>query len=345
MYSLQAQEKDFIENKKNTILELLKQSSNVKGEQSLNLIKQSLNLAKNNNFDSLFVVANTALFWHSYSNNDTINRKISLDGFLEEYRDKKNIFAHAKYNYLKGYLYEMNNKIDSAYFCYEKSLKEFLVLKYYINVGEIYNYLTFAQYKAGDRIGFEQNAIKAQNFFKKNKDFHGLSILYINQGLSSGDYNLKKSDEYFEKSLQYADSIIDNYFKEHALILSKLNQSYVYLNKNFSKSYSLANESISYYEKTEHKKDFLSYYIIALYNLGQCEIEIISKEKGYYSLQKALKLAKDSNFNDIEAYVLNGLAHYYKKENKIEKAIEFGEIALLGARNHSDSEYRLNSLK
>ncbi len=220
---------------------------------------------------------------------------------------------------------------------YKQPEKRFSYAQQALKLAEEYNNpraKSLALYSLSQYYLSKNNQTKAQELADSNVlislaslDSSSISNAYYFYGFfysSQADYN--NAAVYYKKALEYTPS--ENQARKYSLM-----QSYaITLNNlsNYEEALKILLKVITYYEETGDIKSAAHIYHV----LGAIFVEMEDNESAKKYFHKALKLAKQANYNFVLAETMLGLGSLYSDEKMIDSARYY----LLGAKKFAEND-------
>jgi signal transduction histidine kinase len=341
-----AQEKSFNEKRKDSLIRLISKYKKLDRLGEVPFLSRAERISKKQDVNSLKVVLANRIFYHNLSKKDFIKSKESLNGLLTLYRKQNNLYAYGNYFFLKGDFFSTKNKVDSAYVNYVKAKNIFKKHKFSLDACDAYKSILITQFVSKDRIGLEQTAIEAEKFLLHNKAYHHLCSMNMYIAFNEGNHNLKIAEKYFERALQFADSI--NNKKARSFLRSgiMINYSYTYLmNKKYQLAIEKADEGLLDYNTSEIREKLLYNKIGFLVNKGKSLLDSGNTKEGLKIVNEAHSISKKNNLSLPIGFTNNVLAGHYNNQKQYQKAIPYAEESLKIFTANNILDGKLLSLK
>ncbi|WP_299163026.1 ATP-binding protein [uncultured Eudoraea sp.] len=279
----------------------------------------------------------------AYLLTDSINfRKINKSGQLISQETKDSLILAALHWDL-GYFYQYNFIKDSAYYEYAQAEKIYTALNDKSRRGRVLYRMSLIQKDIKDFTGAEINLIKAIELLQTVENNEQLFLCYNLWG------TLAKSLNEFELSR--------NYFSKAAEYLNKLpkesiNEKQNILNNNIGNSYKEQGDylkAIPYFEKVVSTDSLLiknsKSYALALDNLAYSQFKTGQMKISEANLKEALQINIQENYLDQIAMSRYHLAEYFLAERDTTMAMANAQVALEIAKEGSDNQLVLETLK
>ena len=206
---------------------------------------KAFSFAKELNKDSLLIEISSNLAF----DNVLINNKMGFDEatniLLKAYKNKKDSTALSLYYQNKGWYFENNASVDSAYYYYNKA-KIISKASQSNNIITIYYSLLENNLYAKDYLGVEELAIEIIGNKNFNDEYVFLAETYAFLGVvSSSLHNYDDALKYHQKGLKYIKKISDKSIRISEEINNTNNIGSTYLDQNkFNKSLYYFNEAL-----------------------------------------------------------------------------------------------------
>ena len=303
-------------------------------------------ISKKENIKSLEVLLANRVFYHNLSKRDFLKSKQSLNDLLTLYSKQNNFYAYGNYFLLKGDFFSAKNKVDSAYVNYVKAKNIFKKYKFSLDACDAYKSILITQFISKDRIGLEQTVIESENYLLTNKAYHHLCSMNMYIALNEGNYNLKIAEKYFERALQFADSVGNKKARSFLRSGVIINYSYICLmNKKYQLAIAKADEGLLDYKASDIKEQLLYNKIGFLVNKGKSLLDFGKTKEGLKFVNEASLISKKNNLVLPIGFSNNVLAGHYNTQKMYQKAIPYAEEALKIFTDHNIIEGKLLSLK
>ncbi len=218
------------------------------------------------------------------------------------------------YYFKKAYKLNQSNKIDSAFYYYNKAEKQFILEHNSYNQARVLLNISRLQSKQNDLIGCEISLIKALKIFKELNNQKKTYMCYNLLGnLLKNNGQFEKAEDYHTKALTIATALNDT--EKQLAVLSN-----IAINYKEQKKYQKA---ITEFNKILQNDSIINYPIKkarALNYIAYCNFKL-SNEKQLPQLFYDAKNLYTSN-NHIQGIITNDmyLAEYYLSKNKKRKA-------------------------
>lgn len=246
--------------------------------------------------------------------------------------------GHAYHNI--GRYYALTDKIDSAYFYYNKSNLIFNKIKDVRKIGHTYLGMSIMQKYAGDFIGAESNAIKAIGYLKNTQDTRYLASAHSTLGTISrelGDYEnaIKEHERAFELREK-----IERNNPINTGTLNNIGTVYEYQG-NFSKAIENYKLGLAY-DSLLYKRP--KTYIRLLDNLAYAQF--LSGENVNYSKIYGESIRISDSIQDllVKASSTMHLAEYYAKKKRLDSANYLAQQSLVISKNINFNKFVIESL-
>ena len=283
---------------------------------------KAFSFAKELNKDSLLIEISSYLAY----DNVLINNKMGFDKanniLLKAYKNKKDSTALSLYYQNKGWYFENNASVDSAYYYYNKA-KIISKASQSNSIITIYYSLLENNLYAKDYLGVEELAIEIIGNKNFNDEYVFLAETYAFLGVvSSRLHNYDDALKYHQKGLKYVKKISDKSIRISEEINNTNNIGSTYLDQNkFNKSLYYFNEALKL--DLNLKNNDIEMYAVLLVNKGVSEIKSGKIKYGLNNLNEALNIAEELKTDYIKVEILLELASYYKKIKNSTKAKEY----------------------
>lgn len=335
-----------IKYKKDSIINLLADVKKVSAQKKDLFYKQALHLSKEIKNDSL-----TASVLFEYTIN-AIRRKDNATinfGFkaLQELNKTKNYTRAEGLIYsLKAFKYRHSSRIDSAFYYFNKAKLSFKAHHHHLDLGKVYNTIISIQFNVKDRVGLENTALEAHQYFTEYPNYFALAKVYQAQGLSVGEIDLEKATTYFIKAESYLDSIKDPSLQKLLLNNIKLSKSYTYIkHKKFKEAINEVNIGIKFNRKKVYNHKFSDGYYWLLHNKAVASLAIGDTQFGFATLHEVYNYCH-KNENVLGASILaKDLSKFYFKYNNYKNGLKFAKEALKGLKETGDTRDYLELLE
>ncbi|WGD35510.1 sensor histidine kinase [Olleya sp. YS] len=271
----------------------------------------------------------------------TINKENLF--LAEKIKDSSSI---ADANYILGYAFHEEIKLDSAYYYYYKATKVYNLIKDYTKEGEVLLNMADIQKSERDFIGAEINAITAKKIFERlPKTPNNLDTLWSIHNLLaviSSELELyDKALDYHKLAIEYADKMTNGqYYK----LYSNSNIASTYRKKgDFIKAAKEFNEILQ--NKELELSDPSSFSIITA-NLAYSRFLIDKEDLSINDLfVKSLKVSRE--LNDVNALMSSGAyyAEYLTSIGKIDSAKYYNNLSYNIAKKSKANNFILQTLK
>lgn len=241
-------------------------------------------------------------------------------------------YGLAKSFNIKGIIYDINGKSDSALYCYQKAIYHSKKAKLFSTQASAYNNMGLLEWNKANYL----NALKYYNLglqiFEKNNDKKGQANTMSNIGLVYQSLNDKtNAEKYFIQSLQLREEINDYY---------GISVSYTNLGR-FHEILVENKKAIFYYEKAisyKRKINDLRGIAITLNNLSSLLYKEHKIKQAYACCLEAIQIGKELNATSVLSYAYLGLTDVYRAMNNVNKAKEANELARMYCLEMEDQE-------
>ncbi len=265
--------------------------------------------------DALYKLSNIFL-----SSNLTEANKLNRQSFTLSKR-KYLDFGLAKSFNIKGIIFDINGKSDSALYCYQKAIYHSKKAKLFATQASAFNNIGLLEWNKANYL----NALKYYNLglqiFEKINDKKGQANTQSNIGLIYQSLNDKiNAEKYFFQSLKLREEIHDYY---------GISVSYTNLGR-FHEDANENEKAIFYYEKAisnKRKINDLRGIAITLNNLSSLQYNERKIAEAYSSCLEAIQIGEQLEAPSILAYAYLGLTDIYRAKKDIVKAKEANELA------------------
>lgn len=285
--------------------------------QNVDSLYQVLRNQKNDSIkiDALYKLSNLFL-----SSNLEEANKLNKQSFALS-KNKYLDFGLAKSFNIKGIIYDINGKSDSARFCYQKAIFHSKKAKLFATQASALNNIGLLEWNKANYL----SALKYYNLglqiFEKINDKKGQANTQSNIGLIYQSLNDNdNAEKYFFQSLKLREEIQDYY---------GISVSYTNLGR-FHEDEDENEKAIFYYKKAisnKRKINDLRGIAITLNNLTSLLYKENKIEEAYASCQEAIQIGKQLNAPSILSYAYLGLTEVYQAKNNILKAKEANNLA------------------
>jgi len=246
-----------------------------------------------------------------------------------------------------GYYYDVvQQRIDSAYFFYLKSLNAYTELNDLRAQSSILTSLAIIQNKERDYVGSEENAIKAlkliQELSKTEYNLETQWILYNLLGnISRALLQFNEALEYHKKALETSSEMQDG---DSYKLSSINNQAFVYRKLNNTQ------KALELYKSILKDKDLFdkdpSFYCLVIDNIALTKFE--AKESDYDVMEdlfmEAYRISDSIHDKIRQSEVSIDLAKFYQGLDKADKALPFAKQAYQLAKETSYNDLLLESM-
>ena len=241
--------------------------------------------------------------------------KISLFLFIIPFVYSQNKQDSKGLHYFKkAYKFNQQNKIDSAFYYYNKAEKQYVLERNSYNQARVLLNISNLQSKQNDLIGCEASLIKALTIFKDLKKQNKIYNCYNSLGiLLKNNAQYDKSEEYYKKAFSIATAL--NSTEKQLRVLSN-----IAINYKEQKKYQNA---ITTFNKVLINDSIINYPIKkarALNYIAYCNFKLGNEDQLPQLFYDAKKLYKKSNHT--QGIITNDiyLGEYYISKKKITKA-------------------------
>ena len=285
--------------------------------QNIDSLYQVVQIQKNDSIkiDALYKLSNLLL--SSNLEEATTLNKQSFTLSKNKYLD----FGLAKSFNIKGIIYDIKGKSDSALYCYQKAIYHSKKVKLFATQASAFNNIGLLEWNKANYL----NALKYYNLglqiFEKINDKKGQANTQSNIGLIYQSLNDNdNAEKYFFQSLKLREEIHDYY---------GISVSYTNLGR-FHEDEKEIEKAIFYYEKAisnKRKINDLRGIAITLNNLSSLLYKENKIEEAYACCNEAIQIGNQLNAPSVLTYAYLGLTDVYRAQNNILKAKEANELA------------------
>ncbi|MHB1105702.1 MAG: tetratricopeptide repeat-containing sensor histidine kinase [Lutibacter sp.] len=325
----------------NEVDSLFEMSNNKSNADSLrkNSLKKAGQVISSIENDSLRTNLNLKLAYNNLligniENFKNINLKILDDSSLKiDHSDA------ALVNEYLGYYYQISFVYDSAFYYYNKALKENKVINNSISEGRIFLNMATIQESAKDYTGCEINAIKAISKLTNSKQYRSLYLAHNLLGVVYKNLNsLNLSINSYKEAIGY----LKKYGSNKSLLALSLNN----IGRVYSKKEDYQ-ESIIYFKKALDIENLFEIdpgtYAMLLNNLAYSRFKLGDETELPELFYKSLKIRDSLQiFDGITAISLN-LSEYFLFKNDSTKAFDYAKNAQINAVKSNYNEALLVS--
>ncbi|PQJ76754.1 ATP-binding protein [Polaribacter glomeratus] len=289
-------------------------------EEKINYLEKARSFALKTDNDSLLVKTFSEIAFQSILLEDKEKFEASNETLKGIYQAKKYGLPLGLYYQNKGFYFYNNASLDSAYYYFEKAAIQYKNAKNQNQLIQVYLNLLDINYVSNDYLAIEDLAIEIFTTKKFQKEYKFLAYTNSYLGLvASGLHDYDSSLEYHKISLELIKKIKDGKIRviEEAALINNLGLMHLDFNK-FEDALGYFNEALA---KTPNlKTDNLGLYATIIANIGICEIETASREKGVKNLQESLLIGEELKDLNIQIVSLFEFARFYYKEKDLLKA-------------------------
>ncbi|AUC82584.1 tetratricopeptide repeat-containing sensor histidine kinase [Lacinutrix sp. Bg11-31] len=259
----------------------------------------------------------------------------------------RDTIASANANYILGFAYHDELRLDSAYFYYSKAVKQFKTLENTKSYLDVLINMSDIQHSERDYIGAEINAVSAlktlKNLPKTDENIELQWSRYNLIGIISGELkNFEKALEYHELAFIAIKGHPNEYFYR---VYSKNNIASIYRRSgDYKQAVKLFNEILE--DKSLKTRDSSSYANITA-NLGYSLFL-----SGNYNKETISALFKESfeltNVLNDKIAIMATSAYYsefLQKENQKDSAKKYANLAYKIAKNTNTNDFIFQTLK
>jgi signal transduction histidine kinase len=280
----------------------------------------------------------------NFNNNYNLSRKINI-AFAKQ-PVKKNVLEQANLFKNKASYFRMIGMLDSAYYFFNESKKDYDILKKYNEYGSSLYGLAELESKFND---YNSSEIKLKKIIELSKQIDDKKLYYIscialgNNYKSSGDYI--SSIKYHKIAYKY---YIDNRDKIHMSYLHR--QAFLNNIGNVYKEMGLFDTAKTYFKKALSNKKVLLDSDLELFgllksNLGYCYLQNNQLEKALESFEEAKKaFFKVNNFEELSYLLINESKIFLKNGNTL-KSNELSKQSLNFAKKSKANRCELYILE
>jgi len=279
----------------------------------------------------------------AYLQNDSLNFRKVNNSALALSKEIKDSSILAALHWDLADFYQNYFIKDSAYYHYAQAEKIYTALGDKFRRGRLLYQMSIIQKDIKDYTGAEINIINAIELFQKHENNEQLFLCYNLWGAISKNLNeFELSRSYFSKAAEYLSKLPKESINEKQNILANnIGNSYKEQG-DFSKA-------IPYFEKVVSTDSLLiknsKSYALALDNLAYSQFKTGKMKISEANLKKALQINIQENYLDQIAMSRYHLAEYFLTERDTTLAIANAQEALEIAKESSDNQLVLETLK
>ncbi len=257
--------------------------------------------------------------------------------------EKNDQFSVARANVYLGDMYTVKEKIDSAFYRYNKAENIFFVLNDKYNIAETIINKATLQYQQGDYLGAELAISKALKVLKDRDDN---DLFYLCFNILAQIYNefedYDKAIIYHNKALDQIDNKINNSFLQ-AKATSYNNLGSVYLNKKqFQKAKMFFLKGLAEKNVLQDKPSLSG---MLINNLAYSKFKLGESNGLPQLFFKALKIRDSLNLTTGIIASKNTISEYFLVQKDTFKAMKFASESLLLSKKLNNPRGILASLK
>lgn len=312
-----------------------------------NFAKRLVQLSNNTKNDSLILKANRVLsrvYLLSGNYNPFVTINHTNIALAEKLKDTfASAIAHQNLGYYHHYI---DTKYDSAYFYYNKAIKEYEKLDNKASVAEVLFSIADIQESEKDYVGSEENAIRAVKILVKlpesKNTIYKLWSLHNLLGIIALELKLnEKSLEYHEKALTFCDKMDDGVLNR---LTSLNNIAYLYKQtEQYQKALDIYNDIIVNNELFDLDPTF---YALIIDNIAFMEFKLGSQDDNRLlnMFQRAYKISDSLDDPITKMGVTIDLSKFYQDREIIDSALHYANETYKLAKEHTTNDILLEAM-